>query len=346
MGSKDNYKKLQELLTDFEGKNKNVQECLQKLEGIKKEKENKSALESLDTELKGALENVKQLEKELREAQDGIYLKLGKTQEKKEKHLEPEEQEFKYELKSQLLKNVEMQNQKLKTEFTLHEKMTESRLLSQQNRRLHEDITMSRANSLKLIRLFERKAKEADTKLKEMKQELERSQDLAEKYRNLYELERRKHLKEGEILPPMPDDVLDTKPPTSYSFLGQGLRVNDIIRKNEVLVDENKMLRQEIKRLKEDNTRLVRQTKQAMAERDQVLHRLETSESNRRNLLKRLDKEKTQHSQLSRSLTRQASDWILLKKQIAQFDEEYRWSQLKRMVSAQPIRSAAARLER
>ena len=74
--------------------------------------------------------------------------------------MEPEEQEIKYELKSQLLKNVEMQNQKLKTEFTLHEKMTESRLLSQQNRRLHDDITMSRANSLKLIRLFERKAKE------------------------------------------------------------------------------------------------------------------------------------------------------------------------------------------
>ena len=35
------------------------------------------------------------------------------------------------------------------------------------------------------------------------------------------------------------------------------------------------------------------------------------------------------HNQLSRSLTRQASDWILLKKQIAQFDEEYRWSQVR-----------------
>ena len=39
----------------------------------------------------------------------------------------------------------------------------------------------------------------------------------------------------------------------------------------QVLVDENKVLRQEIKRLKEDNTRLIRQTKQAMCERDQVL---------------------------------------------------------------------------
>ena len=74
----------------------------------------------------------------------------------------------------------------------------------------------------------------ADTKLKEMKMELDKSQDLAEKYRFLYETERRKHLKEGEILPPMPEELLDNKPPTSYSFLGQGIRVNDVIRKNEV----------------------------------------------------------------------------------------------------------------
>lgn len=65
-----------------------------------------------------------------------------------------------YELKSQLLKNVEIQNQKLKTEFTLHEKMTESRMLSQQNKRLHEDVSLSRANSMRLIKVFERKAKE------------------------------------------------------------------------------------------------------------------------------------------------------------------------------------------
>jgi len=65
-----------------------------------------------------------------------------------------------YEIKSQLMKNIEIQNQKLKTEFTLHEKMTESRMLSQQNKRLHEDVTMSRANSMRLIKMFERKAKE------------------------------------------------------------------------------------------------------------------------------------------------------------------------------------------
>lgn len=65
-----------------------------------------------------------------------------------------------YEVKSQLLKNIEIQNQKLKTEFTLHEKLTESRMLSQQNKRLHDDVTLSRANTMRLIKLFERKAKE------------------------------------------------------------------------------------------------------------------------------------------------------------------------------------------
>lgn len=78
--------------------------------------------------------------------------------------LDPEEQEMAYEIKSQLLKNVEIQNQKLKTEFTLHEKMTESRMLSQQNKRLHDDVTLSRANSMRLIKLFERKAKEGRTR--------------------------------------------------------------------------------------------------------------------------------------------------------------------------------------
>ena len=53
--------KLQEALSDFDGKNKNVQESLRKLEGTKKEKDNKAALESLDGQLKGALENIKQV---------------------------------------------------------------------------------------------------------------------------------------------------------------------------------------------------------------------------------------------------------------------------------------------
>lgn len=323
--------KLQESLQQFDEKNKAVQQSIQKIEAAKKEKDAKATLEALEGQLQGALQNIKQLEKEIQDTQNEVGQKLGHRSSgpgERRKPLDPDEQEMAYELKSQLLKNVEIQNQKLKTEFTLHEKMTESRMLSQQNKRLHDDVTLSRANSMRLIKVFERKAKEADSKLKEMTQELHRSQDLAEKYRNLYELERRKNAKEGEHLPPVEDVSKLPDKETSYSFLGTNTRINDIIRKNEVLVEENSDQKREIRRLKEDNHRLVRQTKLAMQDRDQMLHKLETSEANRRNLLKRLEKEKDQHQTLSRSLTRQASDWILLKKQIAQFDEEYRWSQV------------------
>ncbi|XP_060586554.1 inner centromere protein-like isoform X2 [Ruditapes philippinarum] len=331
MSTKDNYKKLQDSIQQFDEQNKAVIQSIQKIDSTKKEKDAKANLETLEGQLQSALQNVKQLEKEIQEAQTEVNQKLGRKSSGPagpRKPLDPDDQEMAYELKSQLLKNVEIQNQKLKTEFTLHEKMTESRLLSQQNKRLHDDVTLSRANSMRLIKVFERKAKEADTKLKEMTIELHRSQDLAEKYRNLYELERRKNLKDGEHLPPVEDTTKLPDKESSYTFLGGGIRINDIIRKNEVLTEENTDLKREIRRLKEDNNRLVRQTKLAMQDRDQILHKLETSEANRRNLLKRLEKEKDQHQTLSRSLTRQASDWILLKKQIAQFDEEYRWSQV------------------
>ena len=78
----------------------------------------------------------------------------------------------------------------------------------------------------------------ADAHLKEMKDELRGAQDLAEKYRNLYELERRKNMKDGEILPPVVE-ITDTRLPTnpsSYTFLGGNVRVNDVIRKNEVIL--------------------------------------------------------------------------------------------------------------
>lgn len=64
--------------------------------------------------------------------------------------------------------------------------------------------------------------------------ELHRSQDLAEKYRNLYELERRKNAKDGEHLPPVEDSTKLPDKETSYTFLGGTTRINDIIRKNEV----------------------------------------------------------------------------------------------------------------
>jgi len=74
--------------------------------------------------------------------------------------LTPDEQETTYELKAQLMKNVELQNQRLKTELSLHEKMGEAKSLSRENKKLYDDASLSKANSLKLMKMFEKKAKD------------------------------------------------------------------------------------------------------------------------------------------------------------------------------------------
>lgn len=301
-------------------------------------------MDTIFNQLDDHLKMHQQTEKEIADLKEELRKKLGKPEPKKEKEeaeessssshrkvASPEEQVLTYELKSQLLRNVEMQNHRLKTELTLHEKMTEAKLLNQQNRRLADDNNMSKTNTLRLMKMFEKKAKDTDAKLKEMQQELNKAQQLARKYHQMYDMERRRNgFPDGAGTTPEPEVASPRANVNASSFLGQSVRVNDVIRKNEVLVEENEKLHREILRLKQDNAQLIKKCKHAMSDKDGIIHRLDTSEANRKELSKRLERERTQHQNLSKSLTRQASDWILLKKQLAQFDEEYRWSQISR----------------
>ncbi|XP_061187620.1 uncharacterized protein LOC133195708 [Saccostrea echinata] len=362
--------KVQQTLDTFKKKQVDIQENLKKLEG-KKDKDAKPIMETLYEQLRETEQLYQQALAQLKEVQDDLGKKLGKKEERSEpqgsgksgggspsskQQLSPDEQELTYELKAQLMRNIEMQNQKLKTELTLHEKMNESKMLNQQNRKLHDESTMSRTNTLRLMKMFEKKAKAADEKLKEMQRELHKSQQLTKKYQQLLELEKRKMGGgSGHVTPVSVGDDGESPrvpPPSSYSLLGGNVRVNDIIRKNEVLLEENSNLKREIQRLKQDNATLIKKTKHAMSDKDEIIkriqtlyaenakmqsqlakersqHRLDNSNMRNRTLSRDLSREKSQHNLLARSLTRQASDWIMLKKQLAQFDEEYKWSQVK-----------------
>ncbi|XP_021346479.1 uncharacterized protein LOC110445927 isoform X1 [Mizuhopecten yessoensis] len=335
--SKENMQKLQEEFDLLEAKQQDVRGNFKRLEAAKKEKDAKQVMESLFDQLKEAIGMYDDVAKDMEEMYHDVRKNLGRREDgsvRKRPPLSPEEQEMTYELKAQLMKNVETQNQRLKSEISLHEKMSEAKSQSAQNKKTTEDASLSKTNSLRLMKMFEKKAKDSETKLKDMQSELSKSQQLAKKYQQLYEMEKRKMGggMEGPSITPisMESDGRGTpKMPnqSSYSFMGTGQRVNDIIRKTEVLLEENDVLKREIHRLKQDNMTLIKKAKHAMTDKDGLLTRLETSEANRKQLYKRLDREKTQHTMLSRSLTRQASDWIVLKKQLAQFDEEYRWSQ-------------------
>eukprot|EP00105_Crassostrea_gigas_P012843 XP_011428984.1 PREDICTED: uncharacterized protein LOC105329433 isoform X1 [Crassostrea gigas] len=344
--TKENIKKVQQTLDTFKKKQQDIQENLKKLES-KKDKDAKPIMETLYEQLRETEQLYQQALGELKDVQEDLGKKLGKKEDKPESqepsrserspsrklNLSPDEQEMTYELKAQLMRNIEMQNQKLKTELTLHEKMNESKLLNQQNRKLHEDSTLSRTNTLRLMKMFEKKAKDADEKLKEMQRELHKSQQLTKKYQQLLELEKRKlgGVGSGHVTPVSTGDEGESPRvphPSSYSLLGGNVRVNDIIRKNEVLIEENGNLRREIQRLKQDNATLIKKTKHAMSDKDEIIKRIQTLGAENARMQNQLCKERSQHNMLSRSLTRQASDWIMLKKQLAQFDEEYKWSQV------------------
>ncbi|XP_069101429.1 interaptin-like isoform X3 [Argopecten irradians] len=335
--SKENMQKLQEEFDLLEAKQQDVRGNFKRLEAAKKEKDAKVVMESLFDQLKEAIGLYDDLAKDMEEMFHDVRKNLGRREDgsvRKRPPLSPEEQELTYELKAQLMRNVETQNQRLKSEISLHEKMSEAKSQNHQNKKMSEDASLSKTNSLRLMKMFEKKAKDSETKLKDMQSELSKSQQIAKKYQQLYEMEKRKgggpegpsvtpismESDGGRMTPKIPNQ-------SSHSFMGTSQRINDIIRKNEVLLEENDVLKREIHRLKQDNMTLIKKAKHAMSDKDGLLTRLETSEANRKQLHKRLDREKTQHTMLSRSLTRQASDWIVLKKQLAQFDEEYRWSQ-------------------
>jgi hypothetical protein len=74
--------------------------------------------------------------------------------------LSPEEQELAYELKVQMMRSIEVQNNKLKTELGLHSKMDELRVTTPSLRSRVEETNLSRTNLVKLMRLYEKKANE------------------------------------------------------------------------------------------------------------------------------------------------------------------------------------------
>ncbi|XP_074645639.1 uncharacterized protein LOC141901939 isoform X2 [Tubulanus polymorphus] len=251
--------------------------------------------------------------------------------------LSPEEQELTYELKAQMMRQIDVQNAKLKTELKLHGKKEELRVANQVNRRLHDEWTMSRTNSMKLLKMFERKAKEANDKVNQLQIELLKSKQLAKKYHDMYETECRNN---GH--PPRVQSARSTSSEGAESNKSNtqllrkaitvpGHRLPDYQRRFEVLLVENEELKRDINRLRADNAELVKTAKHAQASADAMTHHLGTSEMARKDLIKKFHRQQKQHNQLEKSLTRQACDWVQQKKKMQALEQEYRWSQVNPM---------------
>ncbi|XP_041348797.1 tropomyosin-like [Gigantopelta aegis] len=355
-GTTEILKSLQNKLQDVSRLSKTLQDSAKKLDNAKKEKDSNTVKDSLQKQLQQSTllfdqiqEKIHTLQEQLAGDQDALPStkkdqSSSKTDESSEKKsptkakLTPEEQEIAYEHKAQMMRNLEGPNRNLQTELILQERMNEVKHLNHQNRKLHEECKLSQINAMKLVQKFERKAKEMDNKIKAMEQELIKSGQLAQRYKDMYMQERQKNRekqqddRKNESADKEMVDANETEKttiimtqPGSDSFMGSSVRVNDVIRRNEHLVEQNAALRREIDRLKHDNAELLKKAKHAMENAHDLMQHLNTSEMAKADLLKKFNHERAQHNQLKKSLNKQASDWISSKREQQQLQEDIRF---------------------
>ncbi|XP_005097410.1 uncharacterized protein LOC101847652 [Aplysia californica] len=326
MASKQSLQALQDCAQHQVDQARALQNAIRKLNSAKKENEVLQQQETL-------LQFVETLKKELQDFQskagtvhhelavslgseeaDGIDNEDGGQKgkggqdggEKKKRLPMPEDQETAYQLKARMMPQIYAQNTNLKAELVLMNRRNELRAQRKERQvNYNRESNLSAVTTLRAIQMYERKAKVAETRASDLQAELD-------------------ELKGQRGNKPVRSSK-SAEPPTSQSFLGPNNRVNDVIKKNEYLLEENQDQRHEIQRLKQDNAELIRKAKVAQQDRHQIMAQLSTSEMARKDLSTRLQKQKAQHDRLSRSLTRQSSDWIEARKQQNQSEEEWRW---------------------
>jgi chromosome segregation ATPase len=178
-------------------------------------------------------------------------------------------------LRDQALKNVQLENALLQTEVNLHQKEDEILKLKQSNNRLTNEVDQLRSQSSKAIKLFEKRTIEANKQLAYMNSELTKAQDNSTRFQELLMNERRKQkalqhaLDKKATETSRPEIVTATAQKAYIETLTETLqnigkkphtamRMEDVVRKNEVILIENASLKAEIQKLRIENTDLMK----------------------------------------------------------------------------------------
>ncbi|ELT90162.1 hypothetical protein CAPTEDRAFT_227759 [Capitella teleta] len=138
-------------------------------------------------------EETKNEEKDIVMQNEEIEASAG--QKKKKMQLTPEEQRIVYELRSNLAQRTHDQNTKLSGELAMHRNLAEMRRRQQErvySTRVEPDEKLSRINAIKLMRMYERRAKEAEMRANQLEEDLNASRDLAKRYHDMYVQEKEK----------------------------------------------------------------------------------------------------------------------------------------------------------
>ncbi|XP_066283113.1 uncharacterized protein [Branchiostoma lanceolatum] len=109
------------------------------------------------------------------------------------------------------------------------------------------------------------------------------------------------------------------------------LNIDDVMRTNQRVLDENEVLRDEVQRLRRDNSSLLRLVKWLAADNRICLNHIHTSVTDRRDLSKKLHKEKSETKKLQGMLQQRAHAWVREKQREEGLEEENRWNKISHM---------------
>ncbi|GFN97434.1 kelch-like protein 29 [Plakobranchus ocellatus] len=316
MDNKQDLQTLQDALQHHSEEVRSLQNTIKRSLASKKESDTKQQDQALHSQLDAFNNDVQKLQDRVNSVitdrqSDSSEERQQKQPDRKDNRKQndpkrltsPEDQENAYQLKATMMPQIYSQSKVLQAELMLYNRRNELR-----NQRKDRQVSYNRetnlsvATTLHIIKMYERRAKEAESRVEALEAELEGRNGTRQT--------------SGPIRP----EKSQGHPPP--------VKADELSKKNQVLIEESQDQKREIQRLKKENADLFLKVKQSTQERDLIMNQLSTSEMARKDLYTRFQRQKAQHDRLSKSLTRQSADWIEARKQRDQAEEEFRWRQV------------------
>ncbi|XP_078594558.1 uncharacterized protein LOC144872379 [Branchiostoma floridae x Branchiostoma japonicum] len=228
----------------------------------------------------------------------------------------------------------------------------DARLMAHTNRQLTTEVKALRDELAAVKQRHDQRARQATQTMGELQQELRRTQAELDRYRCRQDSELIRAGLPGR--PPAPDGPpMQGRPPAQrrrspaqdsrVTYLRvpdecfpapaskkpmSALNIDDVMRTNQRVLDENEVLRDEVQQLRRDNSALLRLVKWLAADNRICLNHIHTSVTDRRDLTKKLHKEKTETKKLQGMLQQRAHAWVREKQREEGLEEESRWNKI------------------
>ncbi|XP_033647702.1 plectin-like [Asterias rubens] len=271
---------------------------------------------------------------------------------------------------TQLDFNVELQKDKAELEARLAEQLARTSEIDQTNQELHSDVEESQKKMRSVLDRLDKTAKDAEDRLDSLETETKKAQKTSEEFQKLYETEkaknedneksrtdinsntltrrRKKSAKSTRELTPMslqtrnsPTQPYLFQAPMSMAKAAGQMRPQNMDPKYLCLVDENKDLHSEVRRLRDENTTLMRSSKDSKRDVENIQRYIATCSTQRNELQIRLKREQEEHRKVVASMNKQAAVWISEKKSIRGMETTSRTAK----IQAEPVFGGARRLK-